>query len=122
VIPDKNMNLKELFVLTFCIVKLVTSFELTSSPPTFSITKVFPLEVTNNGVVSVSFQSQTPTSGDFIAGFSPADADTKTTAPIVYGNCKTASGYLTTGVGQLNFQFTVYLRLRNASILIIEFS
>ena len=72
----------------------------------YKIDKVEPLLVVNNDVVAVTFHTKTPAAGDFIAAFSPRDADINETAPIAYGNCESSPGYLSTGKGTLNFEMT----------------
>ena len=72
----------------------------------YKITSVSPLIVKNNDVVTVSFETNSPLIGDFIAAFSPANVDVNTYAPIAYGDCSHSVGYMTTGKGELSFEMT----------------
>ena len=65
-----------------------------------------PLIINNDDVVTVQYFSSTPTTGDWIAAYSPADVDITTTVPVKYGYCDESSTYLSDGTGSLRFNMT----------------
>lgn len=95
--------------------KIATEFELlvpgniqmlASSGSTNEITDVAPKTISNNDIVSVSYFSTNPTSGDWIGAYSPADVDISITVPVKYGFADASPDYLTTGAGTLEFNMT----------------
>ena len=72
----------------------------------YSITSVLPLVISNNDVVKLSYSATFPKATDWLAAYSPADADIKMTVPVKFAFCSCDPNYLTSGVGQLNFNFT----------------
>lgn len=62
--------------------------------------------ISNNDVVHVYFKSNLPQPTDFIAAYSPSNVNINYVAPVMYGNCNSDPGYISTGNGMLNFQFT----------------
>lgn len=69
-------------------------------------TDIAPLQINNNDVVNVSFFSSTPTSSDWIAAYSPASVNIKTTVPVKWGFADADPAYLMTGAGKLQFNMT----------------
>lgn len=98
----------------------------TDSAATYQITSVSPVSISNNGVVTVSFYSSSPSSKDWIGACkislssyylfflnyiyfidAPLDVSTLTsTVPIKYGYCDDSSDYLKSGSGTLLFNLT----------------
>lgn len=72
----------------------------------YSITGVFPLVINNNDVVKLSYSASFPKATDWLAAYSPADADIRTRVPVKFALCSGDPNYLASGVGQLNFNFT----------------
>lgn len=73
---------------------------------TYQISVLDPLVINNDDVVTIAFQSDAPSSKDWIAAYSPADIDITTTVPVKYAWCDASADYLTSGKGQLLFNFT----------------
>ena len=94
--------------------EITNEYQLLNHPSTiqeqyddgYTISSVLPLEIDNDEIVTVTFQSTKPDSGDWIAAYSPASADITTTVPVKYAWCNTNISYLSTGVGSLAFNFT----------------
>ena len=80
--------------------------ELWAPSTDYEILKVTPTRISNNGIVSVYYRSKKPNALDFISAVSPADTEVDLLAPVMYGNCASDPGYLDTGEGRLDFQFT----------------
>ena len=99
-----------------------------NNDPTYRFTRVHPTKIRNNDIVRVEFKVKAPDPLDFIVGaielsfpnpflapsqmrfkllshimshsaISPSAADIKTSAPVLYGNCASDPGYLSTGEG-----------------------
>ena len=84
--------------------KTIQTSELTNNDQ--MIVDVQPLVLANDEVVHVYFESVSPNVLDFIAAYSPADANISSTVPVMFGSCDSDPNYLSTGKGLLNFQFT----------------
>lgn len=65
-----------------------------------------PLLINNDDVITVQYFTSSPTSGDWIGAYSPADIDITTTVPVKYGYCDESPTYLTDGTGSLRFNMT----------------
>jgi len=75
--------------------------------PAYSITSVSPLIISNDEMVTISFQTTGKTATtDFIGAYSPANVDITTTVPVKYGFCDESPTYLTNGTGFLLFNLT----------------
>lgn len=72
----------------------------------YQIAVADPLVINNDDMVTINFQSASPSTKDWIAAYSPADVDIATTVPVKYAWCDASADYLTTGKGQLLFNFT----------------
>lgn len=74
----------------------------------YSIVSVSPLVITNDDLVTVTFNSSNPAGTDWIGAYSPPEVDVTRTAPVKWGYCgaPSASTYLQTGLGQLAFNMT----------------
>lgn len=72
----------------------------------YQITNISPLWINNNDEITVSFSSTTPASGDWIAAYSPANVDIKTTVPVKYGWCGDDPNYVSSKQGALTFNMT----------------
>ena len=70
------------------------------------ITKISPLVISNNDVVTVEFTSSQPSSGDWIGAYSPPTVDITQTVPVKYGFLDASPEYLSTGRGALRFNMT----------------
>jgi len=80
---------------------------MTSSSGKYQITSVSPLVINSGDVVTISYStSSTPSTLDWIAAYSPANASVTETVPVKYGYCDDSVGYLTKGVGSLTFNLT----------------
>jgi len=69
-------------------------------PPgeTWEITDVKPRKIWNDQMVTVSFRSSSPKHDDWIAAYSPPNANIKNTVPVKYGFCDDFSkSYNTSG-------------------------
>lgn len=77
-----------------------------TSVQTYSIYSVTPTIITNNAVVTVTFNSTNPSSGDWIGAYSPANVKISSTVPIKYGYCNEVPSYLSNGDGFLTFNIT----------------
>lgn len=73
---------------------------------TYTISIAEPLVIQNDDMVTINFQSTTPSTKDWIAAYSPANVDITTTVPVKYSWCDNSADYLTTGQGSLLFNFT----------------
>lgn len=72
----------------------------------YQIAVADPLVINNDDIVTINFQAPTPSTKDWIAAYSPANVDIATTVPVKYGWCDSSPDYMTTGKGQLLFNFT----------------
>ena len=72
----------------------------------YSITKVSPLMIKNDDIVTIQYTTTKAATNDWIGAYSPADIDITTTVPVKYGWCDDSPSYLATGVGALEFNFT----------------
>lgn len=78
----------------------------------YVIKSVSPLLISNDEVVTVTFESSNPSSNDWIGAYSPPNVDITTTVPIKYGCCTgscdntTFNSYLTSKAGSLYFNLT----------------
>ena len=79
---------------------------LTSSSDLYTISSVYPLYINNNDIVTITYESTSPSVGDWIGAYSPADVDITTTSPVRYGFCDEVDSYLSNGDGYLIFNFT----------------
>ena len=77
-----------------------------SKTKSYSITDVFPLTINNNDVVKLSYSATLPKATDWLAAYSPADVDITKTVPVKFALCSGDPTYLSSGVGQLSFNFT----------------
>ena len=73
---------------------------------TYSIKKVSPNVIKNDDVVTISFQSSSPSTSDWIGAYSPANINISETVPVKYGYCDDSAAYLSTGAGELTFNLT----------------
>lgn len=71
-----------------------------------NISSVFPLVISNNGIVQIRYSATKPEEADWIGAYSPANADVTKTVPVKFALCKMDPKYLTSGIGKLNFNFT----------------
>ena len=71
-----------------------------------SITNIYPLIISNDDIVTVTFSSTEPFPNDWIAAYSPADVDINTVVPVKYSYCNTNVSYLQSGLASLSFNFT----------------
>jgi hypothetical protein len=72
----------------------------------YAITSAFPLIISNNDDVIVSYTSLNPNEDDWIGFYSPADVDITKNVPIKYAFCKGDISYIKTGKGNLVFNLT----------------
>lgn len=72
----------------------------------YKFTKIYPLLINNDDVVTVSFSSKTPSTSDWIGAYSPADVDVTKTVPVKYGWCDESGDYVHDGIGQMTFNLT----------------
>ena len=77
-----------------------------SSSVTYTISSVYPLYISNNDIVTITYESTTPSVGDWVGAYSPANVDITTTSPVKYGFCDEVDSYLSQGDGYLIFNFT----------------
>lgn len=77
-----------------------------TSAQMYNISSVSTTMITNDGVVTVTFNSANPSSSDWIGAYSPANVSISTTVPIKYGYCDEVSSYLSNGNGYLTFNLT----------------
>lgn len=70
------------------------------------IASISPMVIKNNDVVKVSYKSTNPQTNDWIAAYSPADADVTTTVPVKYGWCNDDDDFMTNGYGTMHFNMT----------------
>ena len=73
---------------------------------THIIIKVSPTLIKNDDIVTITFQSSSPSTSDWIGAYSPANVNISETVPIKYGYCDDSASYLSTGVGELTFNLT----------------
>jgi hypothetical protein len=72
----------------------------------YIIESIYPLLINNDDVVTVKYSSKSPNTSDWIAAYSPSDADITKTVPVKYGYCDEDANYLTAGMGALTFNLT----------------
>ena len=58
------------------------------------IISIEPRFISNNGVVTVTYTSEMPSLKDYVAAYSPADANINYTSPVKFGSCASDSSYL----------------------------
>eukprot|EP01035_Chromulina_nebulosa_P022753 gene22753-29460_t len=78
------------------------------APVYYQIKSVYPLQIQNDQVVNVTFQTNNASSSDWIAAYSPPISIQllHTTSPVKYGWCDESSTYLSQGFGNLLFNLT----------------
>jgi hypothetical protein len=102
------------------------------SSRTYKISSVSPVKISNNELVTVKFETDSPSSLDWIAAYSPADVDVKKATPVLYSLCsgipptnnenlpkvrrlessggnlpsQPVNDYLHSGIGEVRFNFT----------------
>lgn len=72
----------------------------------YVIKTISPSLIDNDDVVTVDFFSAKPLATDWIAAYSPANVDIKSTVPVKFGYCDDSADYLTNGNGFLTFNLT----------------
>lgn len=65
-----------------------------------------PLGIKNHDIINITFSSSNPQQGDWIAAYSPADANISATVPVKWAYADVSPTYTTTGEGVLQFNFT----------------
>ena len=73
---------------------------------TYKISSVSPTLIDNDEVVTVQYESSNPSTGDWIAAYSPSDVNIYDTAPVKFGYCDEVANYLTDGEGFMTFNLT----------------
>lgn len=84
-------------------------FAMDSADETYIISSVSPTLISNDALVTVSCNSSSPSSTDWIGAYSPANVDITTTVPVKYGYCGNliyGSDYINSGLGQVVFNMT----------------
>lgn len=72
----------------------------------YTVTEISPLMINNDDVVTVSYSTDNAVSSDWIAAYSPADADITQVVPVKYGWCNEDDNYMSAGYGSLYFNMT----------------
>ncbi len=67
---------------------------------------VEPLGISNHDIIEVKYSSSLPQEGDWIAAYSPADANISESVPVKWAYADVAPSYSLTGEGTLSFNFT----------------
>lgn len=80
----------------------------TAATAVYSFTSISPLWINNDDLVTISYYSSYPKPGDWIAAYSPPNANILSTSPVKFGNCSSnhTNNYLRTGSGVLQFNMT----------------
>ena len=73
---------------------------------TYTITNVSPNVIRNDEVITVSYNSTNPKSGDWIGAYSPSTVTLNASVPVKYGYCNEDVNYIGTGSGSLRFNMT----------------
>ena len=72
----------------------------------YNITSVSPNVIRNDDVITVTYYSNHPKSGDWIGAYSPSTVTLNATVPVKYGYCNEDTDYVNTGSGSLRFNMT----------------
>lgn len=96
------------------LMKIANEFQILGDLPTlgrdprYEVSEVTPTEIGNDDVVTVKFRVPKGMPGfmDYIAAYSPADANPTEVVPVKYGWCDRSPDYLKTGEGSLTFNLT----------------
>lgn len=72
----------------------------------YLIKSVSPRVINNDDVVTVVYETNSPSTSDWIAAYSPANVNISESVPIKYGYCDESDDYIINGQGALTFNLT----------------
>ena len=78
----------------------------TRSSDEYTILDISPQLISNDDMVTVTYQSSKPSSYDWIGAYSPADVDIHTTVPVKFAWCDEDENYFKELTSQVTFNFT----------------